>query len=249
MEKEIRVLGVIPCRYESSRLPGKPLVKINGIELIKRTYNQCIKSRVLNEIIVATDDIRIEDFCKSEGINVIMTSRDCLTGTDRVAEVAKQLSYDLYINIQGDEPVIDPTSFDSIIEAYNKYGEEYIAYNGYKKIQIKEEILSPTIPKVIFNENEELMYMSRLPVPFNKGKVERDYYKQVCVYGFTKKALGVFTMQGKTLNERHEDIEILRFVDLGYKVKMVHADYDCIAVDVPEDIIKVEKYLNKNNLK
>lgn len=243
-----RILGVIPCRYESSRLPGKPLVKINGIELIKRTYKQCLKSKVLDDIIVATDDIRIEKFCIDENINVIMTSKDCLTGTDRVAEVSNKLDYDLYINIQGDEPVIDPDSFDCIVDSYKKHGNDYVAYNGYKKITLEEEIPSPTIPKVIFNENEELMYMSRLPVPFNKGKVERDYYKQVCVYGFTKNALEIFTKQGKTINEKHEDIEILRFVDLGYKVKMVRAEYDCIAVDVPEDILKVKKYLLDNNL-
>jgi len=243
-----KILGVIPCRYESSRLPGKPLVKIKGIELIKRTYKQCIKSKVFDDLVVATDDIRIEKFCQREGMNVIMTSKECLTGTDRVAEVAEKMDYDLYINIQGDEPVIDPKSFDCIVEAYKQFGDKYIAYNGYKKITIEEEIPSWTIPKVIFNEQEELMYMSRLPVPYNKGKVSRDYFKQVCVYGFTKKALKVFTQQGKTINEKHEDIEILRFVDLGHKVKMVRVEYDCIAVDVPEDILKVEKYLLDNNL-
>lgn len=245
----VKILGVIPCRYESTRLPGKPLVKIKGIELIKRTYKQCIKSKVLDDLVVATDDVRIEEFCKAENINVIMTSKDCLTGTDRVAEIAEKIQeYDFYINIQGDEPVIDPDSFDCIVEAYNIFGDKYVAYNGYKKITIEDEIPSWTIPKVIFNEQEELMYMSRLPIPYNKGKIDRNYFKQVCVYGFTKKALRVFTSQGKTINEKHEDIEILRFIDLGYKVKMVRAEYDCIAVDVPEDVLKVEKYLKDNNL-
>lgn len=242
-----KVLGVIPARYGSSRFEGKPLMKINGIEMIKRTYNQCLKSKLLSNLIVATDSQKIYEFCKKENLNVIMTSENCLTGTDRVAEVAQKMNdYDLYLNIQGDEPIIDPESFSVIIKSYEKYGEKYIAYNGYKKIEDSEELMSTTIIKVIFNNNEELMYMSRLPVPYNKSQNEREYFKQVCVYGFTKEALNIFTTSKKTLNERYEDIEILRYVDLGYKVKMARTEYDSIAVDTPEDILKVEKFLDKN---
>lgn len=244
----MKILGVIPARYKSTRLPGKPLVKIKGIEMIKRTYNQCLKSNLLDKVIVATDDILIHDFCKKENINVIMTSSECKTGTDRVAEVSRLLDYDLYINIQGDEPVIDPLSFDLIVEEYKRTKGKYLAYNTYKVIKCKEEVESDSIIKVIINQNNELMYMSRLSVPFNKGKEERSYLKQVCVYGFTKEALEIFSSQEKTLNEKYEDIEILRFLDLGYKVKMIEANVSCIAVDKEEDILKVEKYLNENNL-
>lgn len=244
----MKILGVIPARYKSTRLPGKPLIKIKGIEMIKRTYNQCLKSNLLDKVVVATDDILIYDFCKKENINVIMTSSECKTGTDRVAEVSRLLDYDLYINIQGDEPVIDPLSFDLIVEEYKRTKGEYLAYNAYKIIECKEEIESDSIIKVIINQSNELMYMSRLPVPFNKGKEERDYLKQVCVYGFTKEGLDIFSSQEKTLNEKYEDVEILRFLDLGYKVKMIEANVSCIAVDKEEDILKVEKYLNENNL-
>ncbi|MGL5049813.1 MAG: 3-deoxy-manno-octulosonate cytidylyltransferase [Cetobacterium sp.] len=244
----MKILGVIPARYKSTRLPGKPLIKINGIEMIKRTYNQCLKSNLLDKVVVATDDLKIYNFCKKEDINAVMTSLECKTGTDRVAEVSKLLDYDLYINIQGDEPVIDPISFDLIIEEYKKTKGKYLAYNAYKIIESKEEIESDSIIKVIINENKELMYMSRLAVPFNKSKEKRDYLKQVCVYGFTKEALEIFNSKEKTLNEKYEDVEVLRFLDSGYKVKMVEADVSCIAVDKEEDILKVEKYLNENNL-
>lgn len=243
-----RVLGVIPARYGSSRFEGKPLIKISGIEMIKRTYNQCLKSKLLSKVIIATDSKKIYDFCKEEQLNVIMTSDKCLTGTDRVAEVSQKMpNYDLYLNIQGDEPVIDPESFSDIINSYEKYGEKYIAYNGYKKIRDSEEIISNTIIKVIFNKNEELMYMSRLPIPYNKSMEKREYFKQVCVYGFTKEALNIFSNSEKTLNEKYEDIEILRYIDLGHKVKMVRTEYDSIAVDTPEDVLKVEKFLNRKN--
>ena len=242
------ILGVIPARYKSSRLEGKPLIKIKGIELIKRTYNRCIQSKVLDEIVVATDDYRIYSFCKKENINVIMTSENCVTGTDRVAEVSNIMDYDLYLNIQGDEPIIDPLVFEEIINEYNIHKDNYVAYNSYKIIEEIDEIESNTIIKVINNEFDELMYMSRYPIPFNKGIGDRKYLKQVCVYGFTKKALEIFSSKEKTINEKYEDIEILRFLDLGYKVKMVRTETDSIAVDVSSDIKKVEKYLEENEI-
>ena len=242
-----KTIGVIPARYKSSRFEGKPLCIINGIPMIKRTYEQAKKSKLLDKTVVATEDKRIEEYCISENIPVIMTSDKCLTGTDRIAEVAQKEHYDLYINIQGDEPVIDPDSIDEIIKEYKKYGEEYIAYNLYKVENDLNEVNSDTIIKTIVNVKDELMYMSRLPVPFNKSNTPVEFKKQVCVYGFTKKALELFSTRNKTLNEQYEDIEILRFVDMGYKVKMNETFVDSIAVDVPDDIKKVENFLNKKD--
>ena len=249
VSNRLRILGVIPARYNSSRLQGKPLCSINGIPMIKRTYEQAKKSNLLDDLIVATDDNRIESYCIKENIPVIMTSERCLTGTDRIAEVSTKLDYDLYINIQGDEPIIDPKSIDEIVSDYKIHTDEYIAYNLYKYINEKDEITTDTIIKVITNEKDELMYMSRLSVPFNKSNDEAKYKKQVCVYGFTKKALDIFSKRTKTLNEQYEDIEILRFIDMGYKVKMKETNVVSISVDVPSDILKVEKVLNEKGLK
>lgn len=243
-----RVIGVIPARYKSSRFEGKPLCIVNGIPMIKRTYLQAKQSKLLDDLVVATEDNRIKEYCESENIKVIMTSDNCLTGTDRIAEVSKSMDYDLYVNIQGDEPVIDPKSIEEVVNEYLKYKEEFIAYNLYKNIEDFSEINSDTIIKVITNEKDELMYMSRLGVPFNKSKEKVKHKKQVCVYGFTKKALHIFSSRTKTLNEQYEDIEILRFIDMGYKVKMKETNVDSIAVDIPEDVEKVEDFLKKRGL-
>lgn len=243
-----KIIGVIPARYKSSRFEGKPLCLINSIPMIKRTYEQAKQSILLDELVVATDSDKIKSYCDSENIPVVMTSEDCLTGTDRIAEVSQTKHYDLYVNIQGDEPVIDPLSIDEVISEFKKYGNKYIAYNLYKEIDIDNEINSDTIIKVIVNEEDELMYMSRLGIPFNKSSITPTYKKQVCVYGFTKDALKVFSSSDKTINEQFEDIEILRFLDMGYKVKMKETNVDSIAVDIPEDILKVEQFLKIKGL-
>lgn len=240
-----RVLGVIPARYKSSRFEGKPLTLIDGIPMIKRTFLQASKSKLLDDLIVATDDQRIYNFCKSENMNVCMTSSNCLTGTDRLAEVAQQYNADLYVNIQGDEPVIDPKSIEQIIEIYKTYGENYMVYNLYKVIDDEKEINSKTIIKVIVNEEDDVMYMSRLPIPFTNSGLKQTFRQQIPVYGFTKKALEIFSQYPKTINEKFEDIELLRFIDLGYKIKMTETKVDSIAVDVPEDVLKVEKFLKQ----
>jgi 3-deoxy-D-manno-octulosonate cytidylyltransferase len=246
--KKLKILGVIPARYKSSRFEGKPLALINGIPMLKRTYLQSIKSQLLDEVIVATEDQKIVNYCESENIPVILTSDKCLTGTDRVAEVSeKKYNFDLYVNIQGDEPVIDPENIDLVVNEYKKYGDKFVAYNLYKNTNF-DEAKENTIIKVIVNQKDELMYMSRYSVPFNKSDLQTKYKKQVCVYGFTKKALQLFASQkSKTLNEQYEDIEILRFIDLGEKIKMVETDFDSIAVDIPSDIQKVESFLAKKS--
>ncbi len=246
---KLKVIGVIPARFQSSRYEGKPLALINGIPMIKRTYEQAKKSKLLDELVVATEHEKIKNYCERENIPVIMTSDNCLTGTDRIAEVAQKKYFDLYVNIQGDEPVIDPKSIDEVITDYKIYKDKYLAYNLYKIIDDDTEINSNTIIKTIVNEKDELMYMSRLGVPFNKSNKKVQHKKQVCVYGFTKKALELFASRNKTLNEQFEDIEILRFIDMGYKVKMKETSVDSIAVDVPKDIKKVEEYLNQRGLK
>jgi len=244
VKKQTKVLGVIPARYKSTRFEGKPLTLINGVPMIKRTYNQAKKSELLDELIVATDDTRISTYCESEGIPAIMTSEHCLTGTDRLAEVSEKLDFDLYVNIQGDEPIIDPDAISQIVDIYHQYGNEYMVYNLYKIIDDMDEINSHTIIKVIVNEKDEVMYMSRLPVPFSNSGLVQQFRQQIPVYGFTKEALSIFSNHKKTINEQYEDVELLRFVDLGYKIKMGETKVDSIAVDVPSDIKKVEKFLN-----
>jgi 3-deoxy-D-manno-octulosonate cytidylyltransferase len=244
----LKILGVIPARYNSSRFQGKPLCLINNIPMIKRTYDRVKKSELLDKLVVATDDLKIKKYCEKESIPVVMTSDKHLTGTDRLAEVAQKEYYDLYINIQGDEPIIDHHSIDQIVDDYKKNSQLYAVYNLYKKITSKDEIDANTIIKVVVNQIDELMYMSRHPIPFNKSTNKVTYNKQVCVYGFTKKALEVFSNRNKSHNEQFEDIELLRFLDLGYPIKMLETKVDSISVDVPDDVKKVEDFLKQNNL-
>lgn len=248
VKKKTKILGVIPARYKSTRFEGKPLTLIKGIPMIKRTYEQAKKSELLDELVVATEDTKIVTYCESEGIPVIMTSDNCLTGTDRLAEVSKKMDFDLYVNIQGDEPVIDPNAISQIVDIYHQYGDEYMVYNLYKIIDDMDEVNSHTIIKVIVNEHDEVMYMSRLPVPYSNSGLIQEFKQQIPVYGFTKDALSIFSNHKKTINEQYEDVELLRFVDLGYKIRMSETTVDSIAVDVPDDVKKVEMFLEQKGI-
>lgn len=213
--------------------------------MIKRTFERAIKSKKLNDLIIATDSQKILNFCKENSIPAILTGH-ANTGTDRVALIAQKIDADLYVNIQGDEPVIDFRSIDEVIALAND--EKYAAFNLYKNID-ENEAQKSSIVKVITNEKDELLYMSRFAVPFNKSGLDLNYKKQVAVYAFKKWALEAFYGREKTLNEKFEDIEILRFLDLGFKVKMGQTKYSSIGVDFPEDILAVEDFLKKHGLK
>lgn len=241
--KKIKVLGVVPARYKSTRFEGKPLALIDGVPMILRTYQQVKQSEYLDDIIVATEDMRIYDFCSNENIPVEMTSDNCLTGTDRLVEISKKYDYDLYVNVQGDEPIIDPKAIGQIVGLYHKFSNEYHVFNLYKVIFDEIQIKRNTIVKVVVNENNEAMYFSRLPIPYTNSNSPPDFKQHIPIYGFTKHALNSFSSVGKTLNEKYEDVELLRFLDLGMKIKMQETFADSISVDVPSDVKKVEYFL------
>ncbi|UAM96628.1 3-deoxy-manno-octulosonate cytidylyltransferase [Polaribacter litorisediminis] len=236
---------VIPARYASSRLPGKPLIDLNGQSVLERTYRQCQKAVQTEKIIVATDDQRIEAHCKAKGMQVMMTSKNCLTGTDRVAEVAEQIEADYYINVQGDEPLMNPQDIRDTIEATQKYQGDII--NGYALITEESQFRSLSIPKLVFRPDGRLLYMSRSPIPGNKCEEFKMAWRQICIYAFTKPALQAFVAENtKTPLEAEEDIEILRFLELGYEVRMIPLSKDSIAIDLPEDVERVLKKLKES---
>ena len=233
---------IIPARYESSRFPGKPLSLIQGVPMLERTYQQCCKALDSSFIYVATDDKRIEEFCEQKNIKTIFTSKDCLTGTDRVAEAARNLDFDIFINVQGDEPVFNPEDISSLINQSLKYPESVIC--GYAEIKKSKQYLSNQIPKVIFDKNKNLLYMSRSPIPGNKKNQLKKAYRQVCAYSFPKDKLEIFGKdKKKSFFEDIEDLEILRFLENGIPVKMIEMSDKSISVDNPEDIFEVEKIL------
>jgi 3-deoxy-manno-octulosonate cytidylyltransferase (CMP-KDO synthetase) len=229
---------VIPARMASSRLPEKPLIDLKGKSLIQRTYERCALAFSPNRIYVATDHERIASHCEGLGIQVVMTSTNCLTGTDRVAEVAEKIEADYYINVQGDEPLIDPEDILAIERGVSQYPGEIL--NGYTPITDAASYHSLTIPKVVVAPDQRLIYMSRSPVPGNKQGIFLQSWRQICVYAFTKQSLLEFKNYGKkTPLEALEDIEILRFVEMGYTVRMLPLSDSSIAVDTPEDVEKV----------
>ncbi len=236
-------LLVIPARYKSKRFPGKPLAKIKNIPMIKRTYMRCLMATKKKNIIVATDDMRIKKYCINNDIPVSLTSNKCLTGTDRIIDIARKKKYDFYINIQGDEPIFNPSDIKNIIKKLKKYPQHVL--NGYCEIKDKKIFKSKDIPKVIIGKNSDLLFMSRKPIPsnsFNK-KLKTFPLRQVCAYSYPRKLLLKFSRKQKTYLENLEDIEILRFLELGISVKMLKMSSDSISVDRPEDIKKVEKKL------
>jgi 3-deoxy-manno-octulosonate cytidylyltransferase (CMP-KDO synthetase) len=233
------IIVVIPARYESSRLPGKPLIDLCGLPMIVRTYQQCAKAINPKQIYVATDDLRIANVCEQYGIQVIMTSSDCLTGTDRIAEVAKSIPADIYINVQGDEPLFAPDDLRDMVAAANEYPSEVL--NGYCAIDSEELYRSRTIPKVVMREDGRLLYMSRAPIPTNKSHEFIKAWRQVCVYAFPRKALESFANRTfKTQLEEIEDIEILRFLEIGWEVRMISLSTMSIAVDTLHDVALAE---------
>ena len=237
----MKYIVVIPSRYASTRFPGKALVDLDGKTMIQRVYEQCLQAVPADLIYVATEDKRIQDHCKKLGIQCLMTSDKCLTGTDRVAEVAEQIDADYYINLQGDEPLFSPNDIKSIVNAVSK--KQGAIYNGYCKIYTETDHKSVSVPKVVFRQDGRLLYMSRAPIPGNKSRSFHFGYRQVCIYGFPKESLKAFTnVDDKTPFENEEDIEILRFLEMGYEVEMIEMSSESIPIDNPED---VEKVLNK----
>lgn len=233
---------IIPARLKSSRFPAKPLAEILGKSMIERTYMQCVKATDRESVFVATDAKEIEQHCQERGMNVVMTSEHCLTGTDRVAQVAEQINADVYINVQGDEPLIDPQDIKKVLSMAEEYPDRII--NGYAAISDEATWRSLSVPKVVVSEHDELIYMSRTPIPGNKSNTFIKGWRQVCVYAFPQKVLSLFSArEHKSELEEIEDLEILRFLEMGHKVKMVQLSDTSIAVDHPEDIEKVIKRL------
>lgn len=238
----MKIVGVIPARYQSSRFPGKPLCMINNHPMIWWVYKQAQKVKSLSEIVVATDDDRIYENCKQNNINVVMTSNHHKTGTDRIGEVSKKIVADFYINIQGDEPLIEPETIQQIVDYKMKFPEVEVI-NTMTRLYIEKDIISSTVVKVVANENDDLIYLSRAPIPYPKKGNESDYYKHLGIYGMSYTALNLFARMERTKNEMIEDIEMLRFIDSRYPIKIISVESNSIGVDCPEDLMRVEEVM------
>ena len=232
-----KVCVIIPARFASSRFPGKPLKKLLGVPMVIRVARKAALAVGIENVFIATEEPLIASCAVSFGFKPIITSPGCLTGTDRVAEASKELKeYDLFVNVQGDEPLVSPADIVHCIESKIKYPDKVV--NGFTSIAVDENPESVNIPKVIFTEKGELVYASRALIPSSKRVLpSTEYKKQVCIYVFDSEQLNLFYDFGRKGHlEQIEDIEILRFFEVGQKVFMASCTPGSVAVDVPSDI-------------
>jgi 3-deoxy-manno-octulosonate cytidylyltransferase (CMP-KDO synthetase) len=246
----MRIIGIIPARYASSRFPGKPLVDIDGKTMIQRVYEQAKKALALSDVVVATDDQRIVDNVLSFSGKVVLTSDKHNTGTERCNEVIlnfekHNLLFDVAINIQGDEPFIDPRQVDKLALCFAD--EKVQIATLIKKLESAEELFSPNIIKVVVDKAKKAMYFSRSPIPFLRGKEKEDwiknseYFKHIGIYAYRTNILKDISFLKPTPCEISESLEQLRWLENGYYIHTEITEFESHSIDVPEDLLKVKK--------
>jgi 3-deoxy-manno-octulosonate cytidylyltransferase (CMP-KDO synthetase) len=245
----MKIIGIIPARYASSRFPGKPLIDIAGKTMIQRVYEQTKLASCLSDVIIATDDERIAEHAASFGAKVVMTSTNHPSGTDRCYEAVEKYgeSVDYVINIQGDEPFIDPgqiTELAAVCDGTTELATQMIAVDSHTVLFDSGEV------KIVLNTNNEALFFSRMVIPFIKGVEEKDwhkhhpYFRHVGMYAYRTDILKTLTSLMPSSLEKAESLEQLRWLENGFKIKLVETNFDSHCIDTPEDIEKVLHYYN-----
>lgn len=243
----MKFLGVIPSRYASTRLEGKPLKDICGHTMVEWVYKRALKSK-LDGVVVATDDERIVDEVKSFGGNVILTRKDHINGTSRIAEVCETYTdYDVIVNIQGDEPLIEPDMINSIIDSFIEDSTIPMSTLKYKLTDMTE-IENPNAVKVVTDKNDFAIYFSRSVIPYPRNLNMDNYYKHVGIYGYKRDFVMEYAKMASTPLELSESLEQLRVLENGYKIKVLETPYKIIGVDTQEELERVREYITKNGL-
>ena len=242
----MNIIGIIPARYASTRFPGKPLVDIEGKTMIQRVYEQASKSSKLTLVVIATDDDRIYNHVQEFGGTAVMTSPQHLSGTDRCAEIishGQETTWDVVINIQGDEPFIQPEQIDLLCSCFENKDTQIATL--VKKIEDSAELFNHNNPKVVLNRNGEAMYFSRYPIPYNRNFPEQDwlkyntYYKHIGIYGYRSNVLLEIARLPKTKLEIAESLEQLRWLESGYTIRTEITSMESVAIDTPDDLLKI----------
>ena len=241
-----KIIGVIPARYHSTRLPGKPLQMIGSQTMIERVYRRCLESKLLDTILIATDDQRImEEVARFGGI-AVLTSPEIPTGTDRCFTAVESLFPDaeIVVNIQGDEPLIDPAVIDTCIRALQDNSSAAVCATPVCEIASDEDLLSPNCVKCVFDLNGNALYFSRSPIPYTRNKIDGfKHFKHIGLYAYKKSFLNRFVKMNHAAIEEVESLEQLRILANGYKIQCCVVKYDAIGVDTPEDLAKVRAIL------
>jgi len=243
-----KVVGIIPARYDSKRLPGKPLVLIHDRPMIQHVYQRALQAASLERLVVATDDSRIQKAVAQFGGEVLMTSREHLSGTDRVAEAARQLLLQddaIVINIQGDEPLLRAEIIDSLVQNLQENFQVPMATLAYLDTD-KNDLTDPGVVKVVFDAKGRALYFSRAPIPaVRDSSSPPPYYKHLGFYGYRNGFLQEFTKLSPGVLEKLEKLEQLRALEHGFSISVVITPFDSISVDTPEDLARVRKIMEQ----
>lgn len=244
--KKSIIVGVIPARYGSTRLPGKPLIEIHGKPMIQHVWERSLGSKYIDRLIVATDDKRIFNTVKKFGGEAVMTLRNHKSGTDRIGEAVKNIACDIVVNIQGDEPFIDPKNIDRAIEPLLKEKRLNVSTLCFK-ISDKKEIYDNNIVKVVFDKDYNCLYFSRCPIPYIRDeKSDAEYYKHIGLYVYREKFLMELIKMKQTKMEKAEKLEQLRILENGENIRVVVTKKDSISIDTKGDLEKMLKKSRKN---
>jgi 3-deoxy-manno-octulosonate cytidylyltransferase (CMP-KDO synthetase) len=242
-----KVVVVIPARYRSTRLPGKPLLSLAGQPMIQRVYERAKLAQKVDQVIVATDDERIVQAVTSFGGEARMTRAEHRTGTERVAEVAAHVDGEIFVNVQGDEPLIDPVAIDTAVETLAVGGEAPVGTVA-TPIKTPGEIMDPNVVKVVLDFEDNALYFSRAPIPWVRDtaiNIQVRHMKHLGLYAFRREALLEYPTLPQGELERIEQLEQLRWMENGTKIRVAEVEHDAVSVDVPEDVARVEKLLRK----
>lgn len=248
---------VIPARLNSSRLPNKVLLDLNGKTVVQRVYEQCLKAKNIDEVYIATDSTKVKESCETFTSNIIMTKDTHESGTDRIAEAVTSIECDVVINVQGDEPFIDPNLIDELVNSFENTQTQMAS--AMHKIRYVDELKNHNVVKVTVDKNSEALYFSRSIIPHHRDDWESllnhhetipeplRFFRHLGIYGYTKEFLLNYSQMEPTYLERLEKLEQLRVLENGYKIKMIETDYNSIGVDTKEDYIKAIEILKEQN--
>ncbi len=240
MDKKIKTLAVIPARYASTRLPGKPLIEIDGVPLVMRVFNNVKNCPCIDRVIVATDDERIAALVSANGGEAVMTPSELPSGGDRVAFVSRMMPSEYVLNIQVDDPLVGADMIEPLVAALDADASVMLALLA-KRIENMEEVEAKDIVKCVFDKNGRALYFSRSPIPYprNEGGV---WYKHIGPYGWRRNFLLDFAAAEQTPLEKVESLEMLRVLESGHAIQCVQTPRDTIEIDTPEDVARIEKY-------
>jgi len=240
------VLGVIPARFLSSRFPGKALVTLKNKPILQHVWEKASRATTLTRVLIATDDQRIFDASLAFGAEVVMTSPHHLSGTDRVSEAAAHQPCDIIVNIQGDEPLIDPAAIDLATQALID-DPSLVMSTLKRRIDVPSEITNPNCVKVVTGFSGDAIYFSRCPIPYNRG-VNEAYFKHIGLYVYRKDFLLGYSAMPVGPLERAESLEQLRALENGHRIRVIETQYESLGVDTPEDLERVNQLISQGNL-